>query len=85
MLFRSHRCQFTFACDGKSDMGTEVPAWTKATKMAAVAYSEFKQGERPGVIPNSAMYYHTLWVDPDWSNKFRRVATIGAHEFYSAN
>ncbi|MGN6157783.1 MAG: cell wall hydrolase [Devosia sp.] len=80
-----HRCQFTFACDGKSDMGTEVPAWTKATKMAAVAYSEFKQGERPGVIPNSAMYYHTLWVDPDWSNKFRRVATIGAHEFYSAN
>jgi hypothetical protein len=31
------------------------------------------------------MYYHTLWVDPDWSNKFRRVATIGAHEFYSAN
>ena len=25
-----HRCQFTFACDGKSDMGTETGAWNKA-------------------------------------------------------
>jgi len=37
-------------------MGTEVPAWTKATKMAAVAYSEFQQGERLDARPNSAMY-----------------------------
>lgn len=78
-----HRCQFTFACDGRSDMGTERAAWTRATKMAAVAYSEFKQGDRPGVIPDGALYYHTTAVNPDWSNKFKRVATIGAHEFYS--
>lgn len=79
-----HRCQFTFACDGRSDMGTEKAAWTRATKMAAVAYSEFRQGDRPGVIPNSALYYHTVSVNPGWSDKFKRVATIGAHEFYSA-
>ncbi|HWA42945.1 MAG TPA: cell wall hydrolase [Hypericibacter adhaerens] len=80
-----HHCQFTFACDGKSDFGSETGAWNKATKMAALAYSEFKQGERPGVIPSSALYYHTTSVNPDWSNKFRRVATIGAHEFYAGN
>jgi len=82
-----HRCQFTFACDGKSDMGagSEIGAWNKAYKMAQVAFNEYQQGDRPGVIPNSALYYHTLSVNPDWSDKFRRVATIGAHEFYSPN
>jgi len=78
-----HRCQFTFACDGRSDLGTERAAWNRATKMAAVAYGEFKQGDRPGVIPDSALYYHTVSVNPGWSDKFKRVATIGAHEFYS--
>jgi hypothetical protein len=80
-----HHCQFTFACDGKSDFGTERGAWAKATRMADAAYKEFKQGDTPGVIPTNALYYHTTSVNPDWSNKFRRVATIGAHEFYASN
>jgi spore germination cell wall hydrolase CwlJ-like protein len=80
-----HRCQFTFACDGKSDFGTETGAWNRATKMAAVAYREFSQGERPGVIPANALYYHTVSVNPDWGPRAKRVATIGAHEFYALN
>ena len=43
-----YRCQFTFACDGRSDIGTEKGAWTRAVKMAQAAYREFQQGERPG-------------------------------------
>ena len=80
-----HHCQFTFACDGKSDFGTERGAWAKATKMADAAYREFKDGDTPGVIPKNALYYHTVSVNPGWSNKFKRVATIGAHEFYAIN
>ena len=80
-----HRCQFTFACDGKSDFGTETGAWNRAVKMAAAAYAEYQQGDRPGVVPSSALYYHTVSVNPGWSDKFKRVATIGAHEFYAAN
>jgi spore germination cell wall hydrolase CwlJ-like protein len=79
------RCQFTFACDGRSDMGTERGAWNRATKMAQVAFREFQAGDRPGVIPNSALYYHTTAVSPSWSNKFHKVATIGSHMFYSTN
>jgi len=79
-----HRCQFTFACDGKSDMGTERGAWTRATKLAAEAYSDFSQGKRPGIIPSNALYYHTTAVSPNWGNA-KRVATIGAHEFYALN
>lgn len=80
-----HRCQFTFACDGKSDAGLERGAWAKATRMADAAYKEFKAGETPGVIPSNALYYHTTSVNPGWSDKFKRVATIGAHEFYASN
>lgn len=80
-----HNCQFTFACDGRSDFGTETGAWNRAAKMASVAFNEFQQGDRPGVIPNSALFYHTTSVSPNWSNKFRRVAAIGAHVFYATN
>ncbi len=80
-----YKCQFTFACDGRSDYGTEMGAWRRATKMAEVAYREYQEGERPGVVPNSALYYHTTSVAPSWSNKFHRVAAIGSHLFYAAN
>jgi len=80
-----HHCQFTFACDGRSDTGTETAAWTRAAKMAAVAYKEFKSGDTPGVLPDSALYYHTTAVAPSWSNDYRQVAVIGAHEFYAVH
>lgn len=79
------RCQFTFACDGRSDNGTERAAWNRSLRLADQAFREFQQGDRPGVIPNSALYYHTTSVNPNWSNKFHRVAAIGAHVFYATN
>jgi hypothetical protein len=78
-----HRCQFTFACDGKSDMGRERKAWLRSVKLADVAFREFQTGRRPGVIPNSALFYHTVAVAPKWSHTFRRVAAIGSHVFYA--
>jgi hypothetical protein len=79
-----YRCQFTFACDGRSDFGTERAAWSRAARLADVAYAEFIQGERPGVLPNSALFYHTKAVSPNWSSTFQRVATIGSHIFYAS-
>lgn len=79
------RCQFTFACDGKSDNGTERTAWNRSLKLADQAFREFQYGDRPGVIPDSVLFYHTTAVAPSWSNKFHRVASIGAHVFYSTN
>jgi spore germination cell wall hydrolase CwlJ-like protein len=80
-----YRCQFTFACDGRSDMGTERKAWNRATHLAEVAFREFQNGQRPGVIPSNALYYHTTAVAPKWSHTFHRVAAIGAHIFYASN
>jgi len=80
-----YKCQFTFACDGRSDNGTERRAWNRSVKLAQAAYAEYAQGERPGVLPSSALFYHTTAVSPNWSTKFQQVATIGSHIFYAAN
>src|SRR3978361_876397 len=66
-----YRCQFTFACDGRSDMGTERKAWNHSAKLSEVAYREFQKGQRPGIIPNNAMYYHTTPVAPKLSHTLR--------------
>ncbi len=80
-----YHCQFTFACDGRSDFGTEKGAWNRAVKLAAAAYREYQQGERPGVVPSSALFYHTTAVNPAWSDSYREVAAIGSHVFYALN
>jgi len=80
-----YKCQFTFACDGRSDMGRERTAWNRSIKMAEDAFYEFQRGERPGVVPNSTLYYHTTAVAPRWSHTFNRVAAIGSHVFYATN
>jgi spore germination cell wall hydrolase CwlJ-like protein len=78
-----NRCQFSFACDGQPDMASERRAWLKANTIAAAAYSEFQHGQRPGVVPGSALFYHTRAVSPGWSSTYQRVAQIGAHVFYA--
>lgn len=80
-----YKCQFTFACDGRSDMGRERAAWNRSIKMAEEAFYEFQKGQRPGVVPNSTLYYHTTAVAPRWSHTFKRVAAIGSHIFYAQN
>ena len=80
-----YKCQFTFACDGRSDIGRERTAWNRSIKMAEDAFYEYQKGERPGIVPNSTLFYHTTAVAPRWSHTFKRVAAIGAHVFYSAN
>jgi len=79
-----YRCQFTFACDGRSDLGTDRRAWKHSEELAERAYHEFVVGERPGVLPDTALFYHTRAVAPNWSRVFKRVATIGSHIFYAA-
>lgn len=78
-----YKCQFTFACDGRSDMGRERSAWNRSVKMAEDAFYLYQQGQRPGVVPDSVLFYHTTAVAPKWSRTFRRVAAIGSHIFYA--
>ncbi|MGV8831674.1 MAG: cell wall hydrolase [Devosia sp.] len=80
-----HRCQFTFACDGRTDAPGERSAWARSAALAQTVYAEFATGEAVGAIPRSALYYHTTNVRPNWANTYNAVAQIGAHIFYSPN
>jgi hypothetical protein len=80
-----YRCQFTFACDGRSDVPGERRAWGRSIALAERVYAEYAQGESVGSLPRSALYYHTTAVHPSWANVYQRVARVGAHIFYSPN
>lgn len=82
------KCQFSFACDGRSDMGgvgnrIVRESWVRANVIALSAASQFLAGGKPQTIPTSALYYHTTAVSPDWAQTFRQVAQIGSHIFYA--
>jgi hypothetical protein len=80
-----YRCQFTFACDGRDDTPGERRAWAASQDLAREVYAEFAQGEDIGVLPGTALYYHTTAVRPSWANTFSRVAVVDSHIFYSPN
>lgn len=80
-----YRCQFTFACDGRSDAPGERRAWVRSAALAQNVYAEFALGENVGAVPKSTLYYHTTAVSPSWSNTYNAVAKIGSHIFYSPN
>jgi hypothetical protein len=80
-----YRCQFTFACDGRSDVASEPNAWRRAVRMAETAYADYVKGDGLDMLPRSVLYYHTTAVAPHWSRSFKRVAAIGSHIFYSPN
>ncbi len=80
-----HRCQFTFACDGKTDAPRERAAWNRSAGIAAKVYAEYAQGINMPTLPRSALFYHTTSVRPNWSNSYTQIAQIGSHIFYAPN
>ncbi len=81
---RLHACQFSFACDGTSDLVDDARAWKMAVEMTALALSNDKKpknGRMHAVA--TATHYHADYVDPYWSKSLNRVTKIGRHIFYS--
>lgn len=71
-------CQFSFACDGRSDVGHGA-AWIGAKDIAAEA---MQSSDDPTVPLRNAIYFHAKGVHPSWSKHMIRVALIGSHIFY---
>ncbi len=82
-----NRCQFSFACDGRSDDGghgniIDRESWVKSNIMALIAYQHSLAGERPEDGLTTAMHFHTTNVSPSWASAYVQVAAIGNHVFY---
>lgn len=70
-------CQFSYVCDGASDVMSEAAAVDRASRIARVMLDG-----APRALTNGATHFHTLAVAPGWSRQFVQTASIGAHLFY---
>ncbi|MGJ8528594.1 cell wall hydrolase [Maritalea sp.] len=85
---KAHRCQFSFACDGKSDkggIGNRIVriSWVKAGLIANHAYKQFQQEKSVELLPLTTLFYHASRVQPKWASAYQPVKKIGAHIFYT--
>lgn len=71
------QCQFTFYCDGKPEVVWDHEAWRKALLIA----SKSLNGEFVSVT-NGANHYHSVAVDPYWTDAGELTQVIGRHLFY---
>ena len=72
---RRNVCQFSFFCDGQSDIPRKGEAWDIAQVLAADILAN---GERS----TEAVFYHADYVDPYWAKSFENVGKVGVHIFY---
>jgi len=77
---RRHRCQFSFACDGRPERPRPGVAWTRSLDIAR----EFLNGFAYTPVA-AATHYHADYVAPVWSRsrEMTRVGKIGNHIFYN--
>ncbi len=72
-----HRCQFSFACDGRSDTPHERRAWEIAKRISQIALAGQWRD-----LSGRATHYHAIYVDPSWRSAMTKTAAHGQHLFY---
>ena len=74
---RRNACQFSYTCDGNPTVVLERDSWKTVGKIARILMDG-----TPRDLTNGATHFHTRAVNPSWSRRFTRTASIGAHLFY---
>jgi spore germination cell wall hydrolase CwlJ-like protein len=71
-------CQFSFACDGKTDVPRNDAQWGKAQALA----KEITSGRVWLPEVGYSTFYHANYVRPGWVNAMNKIDKIGRHIFY---
>ena len=86
---KRNMCQFSWYCDGASDIPRERLAWKISLLIARAMLKQpgvhITQDGEPWVIEdflNGAKHYHRIDVNPYWNRKMLKVVTIGDHIFW---
>jgi len=74
---KRNMCQFSWFCDGKSDVPVDSATWLLSLHIAR----DVVQG-RYGDITEGSTHYHATSVHPYWADSLTEVATIDQHIFY---
>lgn len=70
-------CQFSWWCDGRSDVAEEEESYTGAKEIARKALNRQLKDRTGG-----ALYFHQRTLAPKWSAEYIRTVEIGDHVFY---
>ena len=74
-----NRCQFSWYCDGRSDIPREGRAWLESQKVSNYIISKSHILD----ITDGATHYHADYIDnPKWTYKKKNTTTIDEHIFY---
>ena len=74
-----HKCQFSWYCDGRSDIPKEIDTYTRLLTIArSIVYNKIAFID----ITDGALFYHAYYVRPAWAKVKRRTTRIGDHIFY---
>lgn len=72
-----HGCQFSWYCDGKTDV---LPNNLQANKAKLIA--SFLLLYKSPDITNGALFFHANYVQPRWAKRSELTIEIGNHLFY---
>lgn len=75
---RKTGCQFSYKCDGRKEVFAERTAYESIAKLAQLMLDGTHRD-----LTRGATFYHTKSVQPRWSRKLKKTATIGEHLFFS--
>jgi spore germination cell wall hydrolase CwlJ-like protein len=70
-------CQFSYACDGRSDAMSSPEPRARSEKLAALIVAGHVDP-----VTDGATHFHSTAVRPGWSRQFARTAAYGHHIFY---
>lgn len=77
MLPVRDQCQFSWYCDGMSDVPKEVEKYQEIEKMVYnISYYDIID------FTEGSTHYHAEYVDPDWNKDYQMVVQIDQHIFY---
>ena len=74
-----NKCQFSWFCDGKSDIPYDKEVYNKMLKLSEnILYNDYSFVD----ITDGALFYHADYVRPDWAKTKQRTIEIEDHIFY---
>lgn len=71
-------CQFSWVCEDKTEPNKNSQSYKLAE---TIAYEVMFMGMYKDVVPKTALFFHSINIDPLWP--YKQVAKIGNHIFYS--
>ncbi len=74
-----NRCQFSWHCDGISDVPYNIRAYNRSVEIAQ--WLLFTNPWLPDLTDGS-LWYHASYVLPKWSRVKKKTMTIDTHIFY---